>query len=187
MTWSRSPATPRTGDSKAIRDSLRRYGQFRALVVGEHDGKLTILAGTTRGRRSPVSLMSCQRSTSCSPHGRRTSARDAYRASGELFREQFVRGEARCEVIECSDDEAGRINAADNKYGEMPDPETGERYDADLLAELLAGFDGDFGGTGWTADEFDALTDPGTSDPLPDEGDADTDDDLEERWGVIVE
>lgn len=94
---------------------------------------------------------------------------------------------ARCEVIECSDDEAGRINAADNKYGEMPDPETGERYDGDLLTELLASFDGDFGGTGWSAEEFEALTAPNTSDPLPDEGDADTGDDLGERWGVIVE
>lgn len=86
-------------------------------------------------------------------------------------------------MIECSDDdEAGRINVADNKDGEMPDPETGERYDNDLLA----GFDGDWNGTGWTAEEFEAITAVDT-DPLPDEGDADTGDDLDERWGVIVE
>jgi hypothetical protein len=96
--------------------------------------------------------------------------RHAYEDSARAFREQLERGEARCEITQCSDDEAGRINAADNKYGEMPNPKTGERYDGDLLA----GFDDDFGGTGWTAGEFAALIAPEANDPLPDSGDAGT-------------
>jgi ParB-like chromosome segregation protein Spo0J len=67
------------------------------------------------------------------------------------------RESARCELIECSDEEARRINLADNKYGELPDPDTGQRYDDEALAELLAGLDGDYDGTGWTQDDLDAL------------------------------
>lgn len=67
------------------------------------------------------------------------------------------RESARCELIECSDDEARRINAADNRLGELPDPETGQRYDDEALAELLAALDGDFDGTGWTQEDLDAL------------------------------
>jgi len=81
---------------------------------------------------------------------------------------------ARCEVIECSDDEARRINAADNRLGELPDPETGERYDSDALAELLAGLDGDFDGTGWTEDDLDALL--AEDEELPPGGGGDPDD-----------
>lgn len=64
---------------------------------------------------------------------------------------------ARCELIECDDDEARRINLADNKIGELPDPQTGERYDDEAIAELLASLDGDYDGTGWTAEDLAAL------------------------------
>lgn len=88
----------------------------------------------------------------------------------------------RAELIECTDDEASRINAADNRIGELPSPDTGERYDREALAEQLASFDGDFEGTGWTADDLAAL--------YPDEdgngeGDAD-EDDIPAAYGVIV-
>lgn len=180
------PGNPRTGDDKAIRDSLRRFAQYRGLVVREHDERLTVLAGNHT--RKAITALAADKPTADQlllawpPH-----KRDAYRESAEAFADQLARGVARCEVIQCSDDEAGRINAADNKYGELPDPETGDRYDNDLLADLLASFDDDFGGTGWTAAEFEELTAPSGDDPLPDPGDADTDTDPEERWGVIVE
>jgi hypothetical protein len=180
------PGNARTGDSKAIRKSLCRYGQYRSLVVREHDGQLTVLAGN-HTRESLAQLAADLPSVDELLKAWPAHKRKAYEESARAFREQLERGTGRCEIIECSDDEAGRINSADNKYGEMPDPETGERYDGDLLAEQLAGFDGDFGGTGWTAEEFEAITAPDTDDPLPDPGDADTGDGLGERWGVIVE
>ncbi len=58
---------------------------------------------------------------------------------------------ARCEVLTCGDDDARRINLADNRLAEL-----GGYDDADL-AELLGGLDGDFDGTGWTQDDYDAL------------------------------
>lgn len=59
----------------------------------------------------------------------------------------------RAEVIECSDDEARRINLADNRLAEL-----GGYDDADLAA-LLQELDGDFDGTGWDQDDLDALLD----------------------------
>lgn len=89
---------------------------------------------------------------------------------------------ARAELVECSDDEARRVNVADNRIGELPDPETGERYDRDALAESLAYLDGDFEGTGWTADDLAALY------PDEDEGTGDADEDnIPAAYGVIVE
>jgi ParB-like chromosome segregation protein Spo0J len=91
--------------------------------------------------------------------------------------------DARVELIECSDDEAARINAADNRVGELPSPETGERYDREALADQLTSFGGDFEGTGWTADDLAALLDDGDEDTG--EGDAD-EDDIIPSYGVIV-
>jgi len=80
---------------------------------------------------------------------------------------------ARCELIECSDDEARRINAADNRLGELPDPETGERYDGDALAELLSSLDGDYDGTGWTEDDLADLLEEDDPGPMGGGGDPD--------------
>jgi hypothetical protein len=87
---------------------------------------------------------------------------------------------ARCEVIECDDDEARRISLADNRLGELPSPETGERYDGEALAELLSQLDGDYDGTGWDVYDVDNLADAlgrdepgsgGTGGSAPDPGD----------------
>ena len=72
---------------------------------------------------------------------------------------------ARCELIECDDAEARRITLADNKIGELPDPDTGERYDGDALAELLSSLDGDFDGTGWTEEDLADLLAEDEPDP----------------------
>jgi DNA modification methylase len=60
---------------------------------------------------------------------------------------------ARCEVIECSDDEARRINLADNRLGDIADD------DPEDLALLLAALDGDLDGTGWDVYDLDGLAD----------------------------
>ncbi|MER5302290.1 DNA methyltransferase [Streptomyces lasiicapitis] len=68
---------------------------------------------------------------------------DALRAEGYAA--------ARCEVIECDDDQARRINLADNRLAELG------TYDNDALAELLTYLDGDLEGTGYTAEDVNAL------------------------------
>jgi site-specific DNA-methyltransferase (adenine-specific) len=69
--------------------------------------------------------------------------RDAIEAEGHTH--------ARCEVIQCSDDEARRINIADNRLSDMASD------DADALVELLSYLDGDYVGTGWTEEDVDAI------------------------------
>jgi DNA modification methylase len=135
----RFPGNARRGNVGEIRKSIRRHGQYRALVVRSHDGHLTILAGN--------------------------HTFDAMTAEGW--------DTGRAELIECSDDEARRINAADNRLGELPSPETGERYDSDALAELLAGLDGDYEGTGWTEDDLAALLAEDEPEPVGGGGDPD--------------
>jgi ParB-like chromosome segregation protein Spo0J len=147
------PRNPRRGDEGRIRESVRRLGQYRSVVVRDISGELVILAGNHTVR--------------------------AMRAEGHET--------ANCGVIRCTDDEARRIAAADNRLGELPDPETGERYDKEDLTELLTWLDGDYDGTGWTGDDLAALLGEGESDKLGDkEGDAPTDD-LPASYGVIVE
>lgn len=122
----RFPGNARRGNVEEIRASLRRNGQYRALVVRQcPDGQHVILAGNHTA--------------------------DALQAEGHA--------DARCEVIGCTDDEARRINLADNRTGELPDPDTGERYDDEALAELLAALDGDLEGTGFDVYGLDDLAD----------------------------
>lgn len=64
--------------------------------------------------------------------------------------EEEGRTYARCEVIECDDEEARRIVIADNRAADLGD------YENDLLRELLDGLD-DLEGTGFTPDDLDDL------------------------------
>ena len=161
----RFPGNARRGDVKAIAASLYRNGQYRALVVRAHDGTQTILAGNHT--RDALELLY---SGWLPDDAEEPDWSDRPRV-------------ARCELIECTDAEARRINLADNRYGELPDPDTGKRYDDQALAELLAGLDGDLDGTGWDVYDVDGLADKlGDDNP----GDA-PEDDLPAAFGVIVE
>lgn len=88
---------------------------------------------------------------------------------------------ARVEVIECDDDEAGRINVADNRLSDIATDNSG------LLAEQLLKFDGDYAGLGFTDDEANRIIALASGDGMPDPGDAPVDDDTGHRWGLIVE
>lgn len=61
---------------------------------------------------------------------------------------------ARCEIVECDDDTARRINIADNRTADI-----GE-YDDDALAAELALLDGDYDGTGYTDEQAAAILEP---------------------------
>lgn len=60
---------------------------------------------------------------------------------------------ARCEIIECDDATARRINLVDNKTNDLATD------DYDALADLLRDLD-DYAGTGFTDDEISALLEP---------------------------
>jgi ParB-like chromosome segregation protein Spo0J len=124
------PGNARRGDIHTIRDSIKRHGQYRSLIVREHDGQLTILAGNN--------------------------------TFAALAAENRVM--ARCEIVSCSDDDARRVNLADNKIGESG------TYDDDALVELLSYLDEDYTGTGWTEEDVTALLEPKIR-PMPPEPD----------------
>jgi site-specific DNA-methyltransferase (adenine-specific) len=128
----RFPGNARRGNTDEIRASVRRLGQYRALVVRDTGSELVILAGN--------------------------HTRDALEAEGY--------DAARCEVIACTDDEARRINLADNRLAELGG------YDDDALVELLSYLDEDYEGTGWSAEDVEALITPPEDFP-PGSGDPD--------------
>jgi DNA modification methylase len=127
----RFPGNARRGNVAEIRKSIRRHGQYRAIVVRDCPDGLVILAGN--------------------------HTRDALEAEG--------RETARCEVIQCTDDEARRIAIADNRLSDIA------LDDNDALVELLSYLDGDYEGTGWDAEAVEALLTP--PEPEPPKGDPD--------------
>ena len=82
---------------------------------------------------------------------------------------------AHCGVIRCTDDEATRINLADNRLSDIAED------DDRLLAELLATLDGDLEGTGYDVYDLDKLAD-GLSDPEPPNEFPDYDDDIDTEY-----
>jgi ParB-like chromosome segregation protein Spo0J len=67
-----------------------------------------------------------------------------------------------CELIRCTDDEARRVNLADNKISDEA------ADDRDALLEILSDLDGDYEGTGWAEEDVNALMTP-SGDPVPDD------------------
>lgn len=143
----RYPGNARRGAVDKIRESLRRNGQYRALVVREVDDALVILAGN--------------------------HTYDAIRA------EEYTA--ARCEIIQCGDDDARRINLADNRMAELG------TWDEQALAELLAYLDGDYVGTGYSEADAEMFTALSSSSPPSLENLAGTygDPDLDDLWPVL--
>ncbi|KAB7850135.1 pyridoxal-phosphate dependent enzyme [Streptomyces mobaraensis] len=65
--------------------------------------------------------------------------------------------EARCEIVECDDATARRINLADNKLAELGD------YDDRALLDLLDGLGKDYEGTGYSDEDLTRLLAPPAS------------------------
>jgi len=136
------PGNARRGNVPKIRQSVRRLGQYRSVVVRHEPGRLTILAGNHTVR--------------------------AMRAEGHET--------ARCEIIRCTDDEAIRVNVADNRLADVASDDT------DALLELLSTLDGDYDGTGWSDEDIHALITP----PEPPAGDGGNQDEFKHLAVVVV-
>lgn len=115
----RYPGNAKRGDVSAIRESIRRTGQYRSIVVRLDGDAKTILAGN--------------------------HTFDAVSAEGAET--------VRAELVRCSDDEAVRINLADNRTSDLGN------YDDEALIKLLSDLGDDFEGTGYTEDFFVNLID----------------------------
>lgn len=85
---------------------------------------------------------------------------------------------AQVEVWNYTDAEARRVNVADNHLSDLGSD------DQEALGALLEQFDGDYEGLGYTDQEIAKIL---GREPMPDPGDADTDGQDSQRWGLIVE
>ena len=84
---------------------------------------------------------------------------------------------ARVELIECSDTEASRINVSDNRTGDLA------TWDDSALAAQLESFGGDYSGIGFDMAAAEKIMFGG----MPSPGDAETGDDGDGSWGVVIE
>ncbi|MEW2301993.1 hypothetical protein AB0958_18800 [Streptomyces sp. NPDC006655] len=145
------------GDVEEILKSLRRHGQYRGIVVRQTArDRFTILAGNhTKKALVLHGPGQCEFANHDVPEKRCALCSDG----------TWDGTSARSEIIDCTDDEARRINIADNRLAEL-----GET-DNDALAELLSYMDGDYEGTGYTEDDVERLITPPDLDALdePDE------------------
>lgn len=145
------PGNPRIGDVPAIAASIAELGQYRSLIVraapkrGRQPAERVVLAGN-HTRKALLWLAAGNR-----PPG--LSADAAARAWA---------AEARCELIQCTDTEARKINLVDNRSAELGG------YDDDLLVQELSYLDGDYFGTGWTESDVQRMIDPALPDGFAD-------------------
>jgi hypothetical protein len=123
------PENARNGDVTAIGESLREHDQYRAIVVWASDGDGS----------QPMQVL---------------AGNHVYFAAGEAGRGRLL-----CHLIECSYDEAKRINLADNRIAELGG------FDHQQLANLLQSLDGEvgepgyFAGTGYNVESLEHLLD----------------------------
>lgn len=118
---------PRIGDIPALKESLRRSGQFRSLVVnkgGQTGRPLEVLAGN----HTLAALLELRAEEPDDPRWQKVSV----------------------DIVDVDDEGARIIVAADNRIGALGS------FDDVKLAELLAGLD-DLDGTGYTGDDLDDL------------------------------
>lgn len=151
------PGNAKRGDVALIRESIRRNGQYRPLVVRRvPDGKnlsLVVLAGN---------------------HTLRAMAAEGF-------------DKALCTVIDCDDATALRVNLADNRTsdaGSYDDQALIDLLTAAAEADADAGSGGPaLYGTGYTDEDLVKLL--GQDEAMPDAGDADTEA-IQESWALVV-
>ncbi|MDI9829714.1 ParB N-terminal domain-containing protein [Streptomyces sp. KAU_LT] len=130
------PGNAKRGDVGAILASLRKNGQYRGLVVREQpDGALVVLAGNhTRQALFEHGPGDC-----------------GTKGCGVCGNSPHWVPSARCDVIQCDDQTALRVNLADNRTADLGS------YDYAGLAELLGSL-GDVDGTGYSDQDVQDIT-----------------------------
>ncbi|MDX3239378.1 hypothetical protein PV392_27560 [Streptomyces sp. ME03-5709C] len=137
------PGNAKRGDVPTILESLCRNGQYRSLVVREVEpGHLVTLAGNHTAQ-----ALAAHGSGDCGM----TVKVDGQERLCAVCGNQPWDPVARCEIVTCDEQTATRINLVDNRSSDV-----GE-MDESALAELIAGLDGDLGGTGYDPAELNEL------------------------------
>lgn len=138
------PGNAKRGKVDVILDSLRRNGQYRGLVVRESpDGRLVVLAGN-----HTMQALGAHGPGDC---GKPATAGRTAGPCGVCQHDPAWVPAARCEIVQCDEDTARRINIVDNRSSDLG------TYDYEALAELLTGMD-DLDGTGYTPQDVEDIT-----------------------------
>lgn len=124
------PGNANIGNVPMILESLAENSQYRDLVVRRVDGHNVIMAGN----HTKLAMVE---------HGVGRCDRERC----ELCGSSGFDGKPRCSVFECSDEEAVKINVADNRIPEF------SRRDDDALADLLMSLES-LDGSGYNADDL---------------------------------
>lgn len=136
------PGNANIGDVPKILESLSANSQFRDLVVRRVDKHSVIMAGNhTMLAMVEHGVGLCRRAVEYDA-GKDVEPCGLCGDSPDGFD-----GKPRCQVFDCSDEEAVRINLADNRISEF------SRRDDDALADLLMGLE-DLTGSGYTPDDL---------------------------------
>jgi len=123
------PGNANIGDVPKILDSLVANGQYRGLIVREVDGRYVVLCGN----HTKLAMVE---------HGAGECANEDC-----MLCEDNWTGEPRCELFSCTDEEATKINLADNRISEF------SKRDDQALADLLMSIE-DLTGSGYNADDL---------------------------------
>lgn len=140
------PGNANVGNVPAIVESLIENSQFRSLIVREVDGRHVVMAGNhTKLAMVEHGAQLCDRAR------RHAENPDDNPACGLCVDDQPFDGRPRCEIYECDDDDAIKVNVADNRIQEF-----GHRDDQ-LLADQLGTLE-DLAGTGYDYHDYESIT-----------------------------
>jgi hypothetical protein len=132
------PGNANIGNVPMISASLAANGQYRSLIVRKVEGRYVIMAG------NHTKLAMVEHGAGQCEYER---GRDDDQEPCMLCGEDEWTGKPRCEVFECTDEEAVKINVADNRIPEF------SKRDDQALADLLMSIE-DLTGSGYTADDL---------------------------------
>lgn len=136
------PGNAKRGHVPGILESLCTNGQYRSVIVREHDGQFTILAGN-----HTTQAIAAHGPGDCGLTIKIAGEEEPCGLCGNADWQPVVR----CEVVTCDDDTALKINLVDNKSSDDGD------YDQEALAALLGNLGDDYAGTGYGETDLDDL------------------------------
>lgn len=134
------PGNARRGNVELILDSLRANGQYKPLTVRRHGETLTILAGN----HTYLALLRHEEDDRAGCADWELSNDRPCQVCIAVDRDDPT---ALAHIVECDNATARRINVVDNKAADEGD------YDQQALDAILATFDGDLVGTGFSPSE----------------------------------
>lgn len=135
------PGNAKRGNVPLILESLCANGQYRSVIVREHDDRLTILAGN-----HTTQAIAAHGPGDCGLTIKRGDVEEPCALCANAEWAPVVR----CEIVSCDDETALKINLVDNRSDDGS-------YDQEALAALLGNLGDDYSGTGYGDTDLEDL------------------------------